>query len=112
MGKHHLGEFEEIVMLTVAILHGEAYGVSIIEEIETRLKRPVSIGSLQVVLKRLESKGYLKSDLGEASAMRGGKRKRFYSVTNLGKNMLRTTKEQRLQLWEAIPDAALRYAKI
>jgi len=112
MGKHHLGEFEEIVMLTVAILHGEAYGVSIIEEIENRLKRPVSIGSLQVVLKRLESKGYLKSDLGEASAIRGGKRKRFYTVTNLGKNILRTTKEQRLQLWDAIPDVALQFAKI
>lgn len=112
MGKHHLGEFEEIVMLTVAILHGEAYGFSIIEEIEERLQRSVSIGSLQVVLKRLETKGYLKSELGEASAVRGGKKKRYYTVTNLGKNIITKTKEQRLQLWDAIPDIALQYIQI
>ena len=112
MGKYHLGEFEEVVLLTVAILHGEAYGVSIIEEIERRLERSVSIGSLQVVLKRLEKKEYLKSELGEASAVRGGKRKRFYTVTNMGKSTLRKTREQRLQLWDAIPDVALQYSKI
>ncbi len=109
MGKNHLGEFEEIVMLTVAILHGEAYGVAIIEEMETRLKRSVSIGSLQVVLKRLEEKGYVKSQLGEATSVRGGKRKRFFTVTNVGKDMLRTSKEQRMQLWNAVPDVALEF---
>lgn len=109
MGKHHLGEFEEIVMLTVAILHGEAYGVAIIEEMENRLNRSVSIGSLQVVLKRLEDKGYLKSELGEATAVRGGKRKRFFTVTNIGKEILKTTKEQRMQLWNAVPDIALKF---
>jgi PadR family transcriptional regulator, regulatory protein PadR len=110
MGKNHLGEFEEIVMLTVAILHGEAYGVAIIEEIETRLKRSVSIGSLQVVLKRLEDKGLLKSELGEATSVRGGKRKRFYTVTNVGKETLKTTKEQRMSLWNAVPDITLQFA--
>ncbi len=106
MGKYHLGEFEEVVMLTVAILHGEAYGVSIIEEIETRLNRSVSIGSLQTVLKRLEDKGYLSSKLGESTKVRGGKRKRFFTVTNLGKEVLKQAKEQRLGLWNAIPDFA------
>lgn len=106
MGKHHLGEFEEVVMLTVAILHGEAYGVSIIEEIEIRLKRSVSMGSLQTVLKRLEDKGYLTSELGEATSVRGGKRKRFFTVTNLGKDILKATKDQRMSLWSAIPDFA------
>ncbi|MCE7993018.1 MAG: PadR family transcriptional regulator [Roseivirga sp.] len=106
MGKHHLGEFEEIVMLTVAILHGEAYGVAIIEEMETRLNRSVSIGSLQTVLKRLETKGYLESEMGEATKMRGGKRKRYFKVTNLGKEVLRQSKDQRLGLWDAIPDLA------
>ena len=110
MGKHHLGEFEEIVMLTVAILHGEAYGVAIIEEMENRLNRSVSIGSLQVVLKRLEDKGYLKSELGEATAVRGGKRKRFFTVTNIGKEILKATKEQRMQLWNAVPEIALEFA--
>ena len=106
MGKHHLGEFEEIVMLTVAVLHGEAYGVAIIEEMETRLKRSVSIGALQTVLKRLEEKDYLESALGEATKMRGGKRKRYFKVTNLGKEVLKQAKDQRLGLWDAIPDFA------
>lgn len=103
MGKNYIGEFEEIVMLTVAILSGEAYGVAIIEEMESRLKRTVSIGSLQTVLRRLEEKGYLSSEFGEATKMRGGKRKRYYQVTSVGKKIIKETKEQRLGLWNAIP---------
>lgn len=106
MGKHHLGEFEELVMLTVAILHGEAYGVAIIEEMERRLDRSVSIGSLQTVLKRLEEKGFLESALGEATKVRGGKRKRYFKVTNLGKEELKQAKDQRMGLWNAIADFA------
>ncbi len=104
MSKHHLGEFEEIVILTVAILHGKAYGIAIIEEIEKRLNRRVSIGSLQTVLKRLETKGYLSSELGEATKVRGGKRKRFFTVTAYGLKILEETKNQRLKLWESIPN--------
>ncbi|PHN05272.1 PadR family transcriptional regulator [Flavilitoribacter nigricans] len=106
MSKHHLGEFEEIVMLTVAILYDEAYGVAIIDEMEKRLDRKVSIGSLQTVLRRLEKKGYLTSEFGEATNVRGGKRKRFFKLTNHGKNMLESTKDQRLALWNAIPKIA------
>ncbi len=106
MGKHQLGEFEEVVMLTVAILHGDAYGFSIIAEIENRLNRSVSIGSVQTVLQRLEKKGYLESHLGEATAVRGGKRKRYFKVTNLGKSVLEETKDQRMSLWSAIPKVA------
>lgn len=111
MGKHHLGEFEEIVMLTVAILQEEAYGFAIIEEMENRLKRSVSIGALQTVLKRLEKKGYLKSALGEATAVRGGKRKRFYNLTAAGKNMLKETKEQRMGLWNAVPEFVVKFSR-
>lgn len=107
MGKHHLGEFEEIVMLTVAILQREAYGFAIIEEIEVRLNRSVSIGAIQTVLKRLEKKGHLKSEFGEATSTRGGRRKRFYQLTADGKEVLRETKEQRMSLWRAVPDFAL-----
>ena len=105
--KNRLGEFEEIVLLTVAILHEEAYGVSIIEEMEKRLDRKVSIGALQVVLRRLEQKGYLISAFGEATKVRGGKRKRFFSITNFGKKALTQAKEQRLELWKAIPKIML-----
>ena len=103
MGTHRLGELEEIVLLTVAILHGEAYGMAIANEIEERLDRKISIGSLQVVLKRLEKKDYLLSEFGEATKVRGGKRKRYFKVTNLGKQALEETRDQRMNLWNAIP---------
>jgi len=106
MSKHRLGEFEEVVLLTVAILYGEAYGVAILNEIESRLDRGVSIGSLRTVLSRLEKKGYLSSELGEPTAVRGGKRKRFFKVTKYGQKALQETKEQRRQLWDAIPKIA------
>lgn len=110
MGKHQLGEFEEIVMLTVAILGTEAYGFSIIEEIEKRLNRAVSIGALQTVLKRLEKKGNLTSELGEATHARGGKRKRYYTLSVAGRKVLQDTKEQRLGLWNAIPEFVVKFS--
>ena len=106
MSKHQLGEFEEVVLLTVAVLYGEAYGVAIIDEMEKRLNRKVSIGSLQTVLRRLEKKGYLTSEFGEATKVRGGKRKRFFIVTNFGRIALEETKNQRLALWNSIPKIA------
>jgi len=106
MSKHHLGEFEEIVLLTVAILQEKAYGLAIIEEIEQRLNRKVSIGSIQTVLRRLEDKGYLTSKFGEATSVRGGKRKRYFTLTTFGQNALEEVKEQRMSLWNAIPKFA------
>ena len=106
MSQYHLGEFEEIVLLTVAILDGDAYGVGIIEEIESRLGRRVSLGAIQTVLKRLEDKKLVRSAFGEATKVRGGKRKRFYTITPNGKQILRDTREQRLSLWNAIPKTA------
>ena len=106
MGKYHLGEFEEIVLLTVAILKNEAYGIAIIDEMESRLKRSVSIGALQTVLRRLEKKGFLSSEFGEATKVRGGKRKRYFSLTAYVKKVLTETKEQRMGLWNAIPEFA------
>ena len=106
MSQYHLGEFEEIVLLTVAILDGEAYGISIVEEIETRLERNVSLGAIQTVLKRLEDKKMVKSLFGEATKIRGGKRKRYYTITTEGKHVIKNTKDQRLSLWNAIPKTA------
>jgi DNA-binding PadR family transcriptional regulator len=106
MSQYHLGEFEELVMLTVAILYGEAYGVAIIDEMEKRLERNVSIGALQTVLRRLEKKGLLTSELGEATRVRGGKRKRFFKVTRYGQKVLAESYEKRKELWHAIPEIA------
>lgn len=108
MSQYRLGEFEEIVLLTVAILHEEAYGVAIIEEMEKRLGRKVSIGALQTVLRRLEDKGLLESAFGEATNIRGGKRKRYFSLTKSGQRALSDTKDQRLALWKAIPKVAFK----
>ncbi|MEP5610602.1 MAG: helix-turn-helix transcriptional regulator [Cyclobacteriaceae bacterium] len=110
MKEYQLGEFEEIVLLTVAILYEDAYGVSIKQEIETRLNRNVSVSALQTALRRLEKKGYLKSSFGEATAIRGGKRKRFFKVTKSGKSALDYTKDVRVQLWSAIPNVTFDYA--
>ena len=107
MKKYQLGEFEEIVMLTVGILHLEAYGVSIKKEIEMRLKRNVSVGALQTALKRLEDKGYLKSRDGEATEERAGRPKKYFQITALGKKAMEYSKSTRDELWRAIPKMAL-----
>ncbi len=103
MGKYSIGEFEEIVMLTIAILYDNAYGITIKEEIEKRMDRKVSVGAMRTALKRLENKGFLKSNFGEATAVRGGKRKRYFRITESGKQALDQVMETRKQLWEAIP---------
>ena len=105
MGKYQLGEFEEIVMLTVGVLYGDAYGVSIKREIESRLNRKVSVGALQSALKRLVDKGYLNSQDGESTNERGGRPKRFFTITALGKKAIHETKDARNQLYHAIPSA-------
>lgn len=107
MKRYQLGEFEEVVMLTVGILYGEAYGVSIKKEIETRLKRSVSVGALQTALKRLEEKGYLKSHEGESTQERAGRPKRYFQITAYGRKAMEYSKNTRDQLWEAIPKQVL-----
>lgn len=103
MKKYQLGEFEEIVILTVAILNNDAYGVSIKKEIENRLNRSVSVGALQTALKRMEDKGYLKSREGEGTQERAGRPKRYYQVTAFGKKAMEYTRDTRNELWKAIP---------
>lgn len=107
MKRYQLGEFEEIVMLTVGILYNDAYGVAIKKEIETRLMRSVSVGALQTALIRLETKGYLKSREGEATEARGGRRKKYFTITAYGRKALAYARSTREALWDAIPKMAL-----
>ncbi|MBL7848536.1 MAG: helix-turn-helix transcriptional regulator [Cyclobacteriaceae bacterium] len=104
----NLGEFEELVLLTVAALIDDAYSVAICDELERHSKRPVKLGAVHAVLNRLEDKGLLKSKLGEATNVRGGKRKRFYTVTVPGKTALVKARELREDLWNRIPSFALK----
>ena len=104
----NLGEFEELVLLTVAALVTEAYSVGVCDDLEKRTGRSVKLGVVHSVLNRLEEKGLVKSKLGEATNVRGGKRKRYYSVTSAGKASLLKAREVREQLWSIIPDLALK----
>jgi PadR family transcriptional regulator, regulatory protein PadR len=104
----NLGEFEELVLLTIAALVNEAYSVGICDELEKRTGRSTKLGVVHAVLNRLEEKGYVKSALGEATNVRGGKRKRFYSITSAGKAALIKSKEVRDQLWSLIPEFSLK----
>jgi DNA-binding PadR family transcriptional regulator len=107
MKRFQLGEFEEIVLLTVGVLHGDAYGVTIKDEIEKRLNREVTVGSLQVTLRRLEAKGFLKSLPGDSTESRRGRPKLFFEVTAYGKKALDYSKESRDELWNALPQLVL-----
>ena len=107
MKKYQLGEFEEVVILTVGVLYKEAYGVSIKREIESRLSRNVSMGALHTALGRLEDKGYVKSFDGEATEQRAGRPKKYFQITALGKKAIEYTKSTRDGLWNAIPKIAL-----
>ncbi len=99
----NLGEFQELVMLSILILDDKAYGVSIQEELNDRMKRSISRGALQTALSRLEEKGFISSSYGEPTAERGGRRKRFYQVSNQGLETLKEAKELRENIWSVIP---------
>ncbi len=107
MKKYNLGEFEEIVLLAIAVLHRGAYGVAIKEEIESRLSREVSMGALHTALLRLESKGYVRSAGGEATEERAGRPRKYFEITSLGKKAITYAKESRDKMWKAIPRVVL-----
>lgn len=102
MKKTKLGEFEELVLLTVLALQSEAYGVAIKRELEERLQETLSVGSVQSALKRMEEKGFLTSEWGEAVKVRGGKRKRIYQATPYAGQVLHEMKDIRAGLWTTI----------
>lgn len=99
----NLGEFEEVVLLSIAILDGDAYGVAIKDEIKKRTKRNASIGALHSALNRLEEKGFVKLKEGDSTPERGGRRKIFYTITKAGIRALERTRLQRNSMWDAIP---------
>ena len=103
MSRNYLGEFEELVLLTVAHMNGEAYGAIIIQDIKNRTGRPVILSAVHVALYRLENKGLLTSSLGGATSERGGRRKRLYSITTYGLNVLSDIRQVREELWQLIP---------
>lgn len=99
-----LGELEELVLLTIAVLDQEAYGVAVTQEIEQQTGRVVDFSSVHTTLKRLQEKGFLRSEMGGATPERGGRRKRLYTITIAGFQALREVQQTRSRLWEQIPN--------
>jgi PadR family transcriptional regulator PadR len=97
--KNYLGEFEELVLLTIAMLGDDAYGVSIKEAIEERANRNITVGSLHSTITRLEEKGFITSYLGGATALRGGRKKRFFHLNDDAREVLAHIKSLRDELW-------------
>ena len=110
MKRTYLGEFDEVVLLTVGILQELAYGVSICKEIESQTGRQVNIGAVHTALHRLEEKGFLKSKFGDATEVRGGKRKRLFTLTSQGIRALREAQELRNHMWSQLPKTILQRA--
>ena len=103
MRKVSLGEFEELVLLTVAVMNSDAYGAVITTDIAERTKRTVQISAVHMALYRLEEKGLLKSRMGGATSERGGRRKRLFTITTLGIKVLEDIRRIREQLWSLMP---------
>jgi DNA-binding PadR family transcriptional regulator len=102
MAPIYLGEFEFTVLLAILHLQQDAYAVPIREVIEQRTGRPVARGALYTGLDRLEAKGCLKSRMGDATEERGGKAKRYYSVTPAGLKAIRATHESLANLTKGL----------
>jgi DNA-binding PadR family transcriptional regulator len=89
----YLGEFEHLVLLALKRLGENAYGVTVRRDIETRTQREVSIGAIYATLDRLETKGLVKSRVGEPTAARGGRAKRYFRITVRGVAAINKTHE-------------------
>lgn len=98
----NLGELEHIVLLVLARLVGEAYGMAVADEIESRTGRRVAVGAVYSALDRLERKGLVASHLGKPTRERGGRAKRFYSLREPGLEALRRSQEMLHALWEGL----------
>jgi DNA-binding PadR family transcriptional regulator len=107
MRRSDLGEFEEVVLLAVAVLAPEAYSVVIAEELEQQMCKTVTTGAVHAALQRMENKGLVSSKMGEATSERGGRRKRIFMVTTAGSRILHEVRDVRNSLWERIAPKTL-----
>jgi PadR family transcriptional regulator, regulatory protein PadR len=102
MPKQVLGEFEQMVLLAILRLRGDAYGVPIVEEIETRTGRSVAPASVHVTLRRLEEKGLITTWLSEPVPERGGRARRCARVEAEGLRQLREARAMMEALWSGV----------
>ena len=102
MGRETLGEFEQLVLLAILRLGAEAYGVSIVDEIEDRTGREVSRAAVYIALRRLRQKGLVSSKLAAPTPEPGGRAKRFFRVEGAGVAQLAGTREALLNMWDGL----------
>lgn len=107
MRRSDLGEFEEIVLLGVAVLTPEAYSVVIAEELEQQTRKTITTGAVHAALQRLEDKGLVSSQMGESTPERGGRRKRIFTVTVAGSRVLHEVRDVRNGLWDRVAPRVL-----
>lgn len=100
-----MGEFEQAVLLAILHLGDHAYGMEIRKEIEERTGREVAIGAVYTTLERLARKGYVSSRIGEPTASRGGRAKKFYAVGPEGLEALRSAQEFMSRMWGGLAGA-------
>ena len=98
----YLGEFEQMVLLAILQLGDRAYGVAVMDELQGRIGRKASRGGLYVTLDRLEQKELIRSRLAEPSHERGGRGKRYLTVTAAGVAALRKSRAALLELWKGL----------
>ncbi len=100
--RQFLGEFEQLVLLALVRLQGNAYGVTIRRELVERTKRDVSLGAVYATLSRLAEKGFVESSVGEPTPERGGRAKKFFSVTAPGLVALDETRQVQNRMWDGV----------
>jgi PadR family transcriptional regulator, regulatory protein PadR len=105
MKRVSLGEFEEVVLLIVAMLDGSAYGVNITHEIIQQTNRSVRLNQVHASLHRLEEKGMIVSKMGDPKPERGGRRKRIFTITAYGQQTLYDIQAVRTNLWNLLPSS-------
>ena len=102
MPRDAVGEFEQLILLAILRLGAHAYGVPIIEEIESRTGRTVSQAAAYLTLKRLEQKGWISSRMADPTPERGGRAKRFFSLRSNGLARLQQTRSDLLSMWDGL----------
>ena len=98
----YLGEFEHLVLLSIASLKDQAYGVTVRQYLRDKIERDVSIGALYATTERLENKGFICTHKSGATAERGGKAKRYMCITGLGQTALLETKARLESMWQNV----------
>jgi PadR family transcriptional regulator, regulatory protein PadR len=104
MRRHSIGDLELLVLLALIRLGDDAYGVPITRDIEAHGKRSVALGGVYAALERLEEKGLVRSELGEATQERGGRAKRYFHITESGLREVRAARRSLIEIWRGVQE--------